>query len=52
MRMLKKLFNKLYTLYLNTLFTTVELKKGASIDYRCEIEQKNNISHRAKKYTV
>lgn len=44
MRVLKKLFNKLYRVYLNTFFTTVQLKKGASIDYRCEIEQKNNIS--------
>ncbi len=40
---LKKLFNKLYVFYLNSLFSTIDLKKGTVIDHRCEIEQKNNI---------
>ncbi len=44
MRILKKLFNILHRFFLNAFFITVQLKKGASIDYRCEIEQKNNIS--------
>ena len=44
MIILKKLLNKLHTVYLSTFFSTIELKQSVLIDYRCEIEQKNNIS--------
>lgn len=44
MIILKKILNRLHTIALNTFFSTIELKQGAFIDYRCEIEQKNNIS--------
>ena len=43
MTIVKKLLNKLHTIYLHTCFFTIELKQGVVIDYRCEIEQKNNI---------
>ena len=44
MIILKKSLNKLHTVYLSTFFSTIELKQSVLIDYRCEIEQKNNIS--------
>jgi len=39
----KKIVNKLYGYYLNFFYRTVELDDYARVDYRCEIESKNNI---------
>ncbi|MCK5538592.1 MAG: acyltransferase [Bacteroidales bacterium] len=44
MSLVKKILNTLNTKYLNIFYKTIRLEKDASIDYRCEIEQKNNIS--------
>lgn len=41
---MKKFLSRLNSKYLNLFFKTVKLKRSTIIDYRCEIEQKNNIS--------
>jgi len=40
---LKKVFNKFNRHYLNICYKTIEIKENAILDYRCEIEEKNNI---------
>lgn len=44
MNTIKKILNILNAKYLNLFYKTIKLGEGASVDYRCEIEQKNNIS--------
>jgi len=44
MILFKKLLHKIYTLYLNIFFSSIDIKKFSAVDFRCEIEQKNNIS--------
>ncbi|MCK5536120.1 MAG: acyltransferase [Bacteroidales bacterium] len=43
MNLLKKIKNKINSKFLNTFYRTIKLDKNSVIDYRCEIEQKNNI---------
>ena len=40
--MLKKLFNKIYTIFLN-FYKTIDIGKNVRVDYRTEIESKDNI---------
>ena len=40
----KKILNILNSKYLTLFYKTIKLEKGVVLDYRCEIEQKNNIS--------
>jgi acetyltransferase-like isoleucine patch superfamily enzyme len=42
--LLKKIYSKAYMYYLRLFYKTISLSKGVIIDYRCEIEQKNNIN--------
>ena len=42
--MLKKILNRVYQIYLRTVYRGILLGKGVVIDYRCEIEKKINIS--------
>ena len=44
MSIVKKILNRLNFYYLNIFYKTISLGKNSFIDYRCEIEQKNNIS--------
>ena len=44
MSVIKKILNKINTKYLTLFYKTVKLEKGAILDYRCEVEQKNNIN--------
>jgi len=39
----KKVYNKLNTIYLRTIYKNIHLENKVIVDYRCEIEQKNNI---------
>lgn len=41
---LKKVYNKLNTIYLRIIYKDIYLENKVIVDYRCEIEQKNNIS--------
>lgn len=41
---LKKVYNKLNTIYLRNMCKKMYLENNVVVDYRCEIEQKNNIS--------
>ncbi len=43
MSFVKKILNILNLKYLTLFYKTIKLEKGAFLDYRCEIEQKNNI---------
>ena len=43
MNRIKKILNRLSTIYLTLFYRTIQPEKGSIIDYRCEIEQKNNI---------
>lgn len=43
MYFINKVLNKLNTHYLNICYKTIKLKQNVTIDYRCEIEEKNNI---------
>ncbi len=40
----KKIWNKIYTYYLRLFYRTLQFNEDVIVDYRCEIEQKNNIS--------
>lgn len=40
---LKKIYNRLNTIYLRNIYRTIHLENTAIVDYRCEIEQKDNI---------
>lgn len=40
----KKILNRLNSKYLNLFYETINLEKGVILDYRCDIEQKNNIT--------
>lgn len=44
MNFAKKILSILNFKYLTLFYKTIKLEKGVRIDYRCEIEQKNNIS--------
>jgi acetyltransferase-like isoleucine patch superfamily enzyme len=40
---LKKIYNRLNTIYLRNIYRNIHLENTAIVDYRCEIEQINNI---------
>lgn len=44
MSFVKKILNILNFKYLTLFYKTIKLEKGVVLDYRCEIEQKNNIT--------
>ncbi len=44
MSFVKKILNILNYTYLTLFYKTIKLEKGVVLDYRCEIEQKNNIT--------
>ena len=44
MILLKKIANRVNRGYLNIFYSTINLAKSSVVDYRCEIEGKNNIS--------
>jgi len=41
---LNKVFNKFNRHYLNICYKTIDINENATLDYRCEIEEKNNIT--------
>jgi len=41
--LLKKVCNKIYKYYLENFHKNISLEEESQVDYRCEIEQKNNI---------